>query len=173
MKTKKKLLMKARCNFGKALRLPLFVLLLSFLLPSISKADDMVLRVWQADGKVMNINLSEEPVTTYADGQLIITTTKTTVTFPLEQVVKYTYSDGTDGISSPSAISSEVSADGETITFTGLKPGTAVSLYTVAGQLVSTVTASGPTKTAVSVSQLPVGVYVVKANGVTYKITKR
>ena len=58
-----------------------------------------------------------------------------------------------------------------TILITGLKPGTAVSLYTVAGQLVSTVTASGPTKTAVSVSQLPVGMYVVKANGVTYKIT--
>ena len=67
----------------------------------------------------------------------------------------------------------QVSADGETITFTGLKPGTVVSLYTVAGQLVSTLTASCPTKTAVSVSQIPVGVYVVKANGVTYKITKR
>lgn len=152
---------------------PVVVLLLALLWPSAVKADDMVLRVWQADGKVMNIKLSEEPVTTYADGKLIITTTRTTVTFPLEQVVKYTYSDGTDGISSPAAMSSEVSADGETITFKGLKPGTAVSLYTVAGQLVSTVTSNGPAKTVVSVSQLPVGVYVVKTNGITYKITKR
>ena len=151
----------------------LLALLLTFLLPSAVKADDMVLRVWQADGKVMNIKLSEEPVTTYADGQLIITTTKTTVTFPLEQVVKYTYSDGTDGISSPATMSSEVSGDGETIVFKGLKPGTPVSLYTVAGQLVSTVTSAGPSKTSVSVSQLPVGVYVVKTNGITYKITKR
>ena len=169
MKTK---LVKSQGNLGKMLRLPLMVLLLSVLLPSMAKADDLVLQVWQADGKVMNINLNEQPVTTYSDGQLIITTTKTTVTFPLEQVVKYTYTDAT-GISSPEAVGSKMSADGESITFTGLKPNTPVYLYTVAGQLVKTVTATGQSKTTVSVSGFPVGVYVVKANGVTFKITKR
>ncbi len=135
-------------------------------------ADDLVLQVWQANGKVMNISLNEEPRTTYSDGQLIITTTKTTVTFPLEEVVKYTYADAS-GISSPNAVGSEFSADGETITFTGLKPNTPVYVYSVAGQLLTTVTATSHSKTTVSVSQFPVGVYVVKANGVTYKITKR
>ena len=106
------------------------------------------------------------------DEQLIIKTTKTTVTFPLEQVVKYTYTDAT-GISTPSAMGSQFSADGESITFTGLKPNTPVYLYTVAGQLLKTVTATGQSKTVVSVSRFPVGVYVVKANGVTFKITKR
>lgn len=172
MKTIKVLSMKSQCYLGKMLRLPLMALLFSVLLPTVAKADDLVLQVWQADGKVMNINLNEQPVTTYSDGQLIITTTKTTVTFPLEQVVKYTYADAS-GISSPSAMGSEFSADGESITFTGLKPNTLVYLYTVAGQLVSTVTATGQSKTTVSVSRFPVGVYVVKANGVTFKITKR
>ena len=172
MKTIKVLPKKSQCYLGKMLRLPLMALLLSVLLPSVAKADDLVLQVWQADGRVMNINLNEQPVTTYSDGQLIITTTKTTVTFPLEQVVKYTYTDAT-GISSPEAVGSKMSADGESITFTGLKPNTPVYLYSVAGQLVSTVTATGQSKTTVSVSGFPVGVYVVKANGVTFKITKR
>ena len=154
------------------LRLPLMALLLSVLLPSVAKADDLVLQVWQADGRVMNINLNEQPVTTYSDGQLIITTTKTTVTFPLEQAEKYTYTDAT-GISSTEAAGRKMSADGESITFTGLKPNTPIYLYSVAGQLVSTVTATGQSKTTVSVSGFPVGVYVVKANGVTFKITKR
>ena len=147
-------------------------LLLTFFVSQAAMADDLVLQVWQADGKVMNINLNEQPVTTYSDGQLIITTTKTTVTFPLEQVVKYTYTYAT-GISSPEAVGSKMSADGESITFTGLKANTPVYLYTVAGQLVNTVTATGQSKTTVSVSGFPVGVYVVKANGVTFKITKR
>jgi hypothetical protein len=147
-------------------------MLLTFFVSQAAMADDLVLQVWQANGKVLNISLNEEPRTTYSDGQLIITTTKTTVTFPLEQVVKYTYTDAT-GISSPEAVGSKVSADGESITFTGLKPNTPVYLYTVAGQLVSTVTATGQSKTTVSVSGFPVGVYVVKANGVTFKITKR
>jgi len=150
----------------------ILLLLLTFFVSQAAMADDLVLQVWQADGKVMNINLNEQPVTTYSDGQLIITTTKTTVTFPLEQVVKYTYTDAT-GISSPEAVGSKMSADGESITFTGLKANTPVYLYTVAGQLVKTVTATGQSKTIVSVSRYPVGVYVVKANGVTFKITKR
>lgn len=151
----------------------ILLLLLTFFVSQAAMADDLVLQVWQADGKVMNINLNEQPVTTYSDGQLIITTTKTTtVTFPLEQVVKYTYTDAT-GISSPEAVGSKVSADGESITFTGLKANTPVYLYTVAGQLVKTVTTTGQSKTTVSVSGFPVGVYVVKANGVTFKITKR
>ena len=150
----------------------ILLLLLTFFVSQAAMADDLVLQVWQADGKVMNINLNEQPVTTYSDGQLIITTTKTTVTFPLEQVVKYTYTDAT-GISSPEAVGSKVSADGESITFTGLKANTPVYLYTVAGQLLTTVTANGQSKTTVSVSGFPVGVYVVKANGVTFKITKR
>jgi hypothetical protein len=70
-------------------------------------------------------------------------------------------------------VGSEFSSDGESITFTGLKSNTPVYLYTVAGQLVKTVTATGQSKTVVSVSKFPVGVYVVKANGVTFKITKR
>ena len=171
MKTKT-IIMNSRGNLCKMLWLPFSVLLLSFLLPSVAKADDMVLQVWQADGKVMSINLNEQPVTTYSDGQLIIKTTKTTVTFPLEQVVKYTYTDAT-GISTPSAMGSQFSADGESITFTGLKPNTPVYLYTVAGQLLKTVTSTGQSKTVVSVSRFPVGVYVVKANGVTFKITKQ
>lgn len=150
----------------------ILLLLLTFFVSQAAMADDLVLQVWQADGKVMNINLNEQPVTTYSDGQLIITTTKTTVTFPLEQVVKYTYTDAT-GISSPEAVGSKMSADGESITFTCLKANTPVYLYTVAGQLVKTVTATGQSKTVVSVSGFPVGVYVVKANGVTFKITKR
>ena len=133
---------KSQGLLGGKLWQSLFALLLSILLPTVAKADDLVLQVWQADGKVMNISLNEEPVTTYSDGQLIIRTTKTTVTFPLEQVVKYTYADAS-GISSPEAVGSKMSADGESITFTGLKANTPVYLYTVAGQLVNTVVATG------------------------------
>ena len=63
--------------------------LLTFVLPCImAKADDQVLQIWQSDGNVMTIKLSEEPKTSYADGNLVIKTTKTSITFPLEKVVK-------------------------------------------------------------------------------------
>lgn len=137
------------------------------------KADDMVLQVWLADGQTMSINLNEEPRTTYSDGNLVIMTTKTTVTFPLEKVKKFTYRDASNGISQPNVVKAAFSADGETLSFSDLKSGTTILLYNVAGQLLRSVTPDSGNRAVVSVSQLPTGVYVVKMNDATYKITKR
>jgi hypothetical protein len=49
------------------------------------------LQVWRADGEVITFDLDEEPVTTYADGNLVIKTSKKTITYPLEKVWKFTY----------------------------------------------------------------------------------
>ena len=49
------------------------------------------LQVWRADGEVITFDLDEEPVTTYADGNLVIKTSTRTITYPLEKVRKYTY----------------------------------------------------------------------------------
>ena len=137
-------------------------------------ADGRTLQIWQADGQIVTISLNEEPVTTYSEGNLIITTISTTITYPLEQVDRYTYvtenmSEG-DGV--PDGIKGILSNDGETLTFKGLKSISGICIYSASGQLIRTVKANGD-KVAVSLSQLPTGVYLVKANGVTYKISKR
>lgn len=151
------------------------LLLLSVLslFSSTVKAEDMVLQVWLADGQILSINLSEEPRTTYNDGNLVITTTKTAISYPLEKVKRYTYASASNGISSPNVVKATFSADGETLTFNGLKTGTSIMLYNVAGQLLRKVAPTTEGRAAVSVSQLPTGVYVVKMNDATYKITKR
>ena len=74
---------------NKMKRTVLFLIIAVFSLTT--QADDSKLLVWQADGKVVAFSLDEEPVTTYSNGNLVITTTSKTVTYPLEQVRKYTY----------------------------------------------------------------------------------
>ena len=105
------------------------VLLLAFLwlYSSAVNADDMILQIWLANGQVMSINLSEEPRTTYNDGNLVITTTKTTISYPLEKVKRYTYASVSTVISTPKGVEATFSADGETLTFKGLKTGTSNS----------------------------------------------
>ena len=147
----------------------LFILLVSALAV---KADDMLLQIWQADGQVVTIALSEEPVTRYADGNLIITTTKTSITYPLEKVRKYTYVSA-DGISSLEGMKSRLSQDGETLIFSGLSQGTEITMYSTSGLVLRKVKSGSQAKITVSVSDLPPGVYLVKVNSVTYKITKR
>ena len=150
----------------------LFVLL-TIALTMAAQADDRVLKVWQSDGQVLTISLADEPRTTYSDGNLIITSSKSSVTFPLEKVRRYTYESAASGIDEAKAVRAAFSRDGETLTLAGLKPGTAIYLYNVAGQLLRIIDSGTQPKVVVSVSNLPVGVYVVKANDVTYKITKR
>ena len=147
-----------------------FIVLFTFALSSM--AEDLILQIWQSDGKVVNIDLNEQPVTRYADGNLIITTTKTTISYPLEKVAKYTYVSA-EGIQSLESMRSKFSQDGETITFSGLKQGTEIAVYASSGQMLRKTKAGPHAKTTVSVSDLPLGVYLVKVNSVTYKITKR
>ena len=148
--------------------------LLTFVLACImAKADGQVLQIWQSDGNVMTIKLSEEPKTSYADGNLVIKTTKTSITFPLEKVVKFTYSKESTGISSPVEMQSDISSDGQTITFTNLKPHTSIYLYNTLGQLLRTIDCDEQSNAIVSVSHFPVGVYIVKVNSVTFKMIKR
>ena len=151
----------------------LLLLLMVLFATSLAKADDKVLQILLSDGQVVSINLSEEPRTTYQDGNLVITTTKNTVTYPLEQVKKFTYSSIATGIEAPQQLGVAFSKDGETLTITGLKPHTKVTLYNVAGQLLKTIDSKDSKKVVVSASQFPFGVYVVKVNGGTYKIMKR
>ena len=138
-------------------------------------ADGRALQIWQTDGQIVTISLNEEPRTTYNEGNLIITTTKTTITYPLEQVWKYTYvlegsiSEG-DGV--PDGIKAILSDDGETLSFKGLKSNSDIQLYSAAGQLLRTFK-SNSDKVAVSISQFPTGVYIVKANGITYKLARQ
>ena len=139
----------------------------------VAKADDRVLKVWQSDGQVLTISLADEPRTTYSDGNLIITSAKATVSFPLEKVRRYTYESVVDGIDELKTVRAAISKDGETLTLTGLKPHTSIYLYNIAGQLLRTIDSGDQPKVVISVSHLPNGVYVVKANDVTYKITKR
>lgn len=80
------------------MRQSIFTILIAVLMSIVStnaagktKVIEAKLQVWQADGKVVTYALDEEPVTTYADGNLVIKTSKTTITYPLEDVRKFTY----------------------------------------------------------------------------------
>ena len=151
----------------------IILLLLFFATLTVVKADDRVLQVWLADGQVVSISLNDEPRTTYQDGNLVITTSKNSVTYPLEQVKRFTYVSLADGIDAPRAVGAAFSTDGETLTFTGLQPHTSIYLYNVAGQLLKTLDSGDRSKAVISASRLPIGVYIVKVNGGTYKIRKR
>ena len=149
------------------------LLLLSWLMAMADEPKSRLV-VWAKDGTKTYFDLAENPKTTFKDNDLVITSESMTVNYPLEQVLRYTYelvSTGIESISLEKTV--RISQRGDALTLENLKPGTAVSLYTVDGKCVMTHTIGDSRSVTISLSDRPSGVYIVKASNVTYKMLKR
>lgn len=69
----------------------LFTLLLLAMTIGIWADTQQRLIVWMKNGDKVYFNLVEEPETTFENGLLIIKTTRSTVSYQLENVLRYTY----------------------------------------------------------------------------------
>ena len=99
-------------------------------------------------------------------------TKNSSITYPLEKVKKYTFVSSSD-IQEINGMGASFSQDGETLIFRNLKENTNIEIFTVSGQVIKKINNGKHSKATVSVSNLPIGVYVIKANDLTFKITKR
>ena len=130
--------------------------------------------VWQKNGDKVRFDLAELPETTFTNGQLVVTTSKTTVYYQLENILRYTYEGVKTAIDlMPNERSVVVSRDGDAVTFENLKAGTTVSIYAANGTLVEQLTAAEGQPLRCSVSSHPNGVYLVKAGSQTIKLLKQ
>lgn len=141
-----------------------------------SLADSQRLVVWQKSGQKVYFDLTEEPETTFEDGNLVIRTSRTTVSYPLTNVLRYTYEGGTiTDVGDVKMRPGEVRflQNAEQMAFDGLQDGTILEVYTLDGVKIKTVKAQGGQRTVVSLADQAAGTYIVKAGEATYKFMKR
>ena len=157
-----------------------FALLLTLLLaqPVAMLADQLnTLVVLTKDNVQHQFVIAEaKPEVTFEGNSLKVTCAKTSTsaTFALADVLRFTYvkSDGS-GIDELSDDPAAVSFDKGTLVISQLKAGATVDVYNTDGRLVQQLKARRSGTYRLSLSQLPTGVYVVKAGDTTYKIMKR
>ena len=131
---------------------------------------DQMLQVVKMDGQTHTINLNQEPVTTYEDGNLVITTINAIVTYPLEVVRKFVFISGTEDIQNIKGDRFEISKDGKFLTLSGLAKDTDAYLYSVNGMLMERIHVTASTSISINLESYPLGVYMIKVDGATYKI---
>ena len=117
--------------------------------------------------------LTDKPNVTFEGKNLKVKVAKNTATFALTDVIRFTYKkvDPT-GIDEPVAEPAELSFDDGILVISNIKAGTVVSVYTLDGQPVQQMKPARTGTYRLNLSQLPSGVYVVKAGTITYKIAK-
>ena len=157
------------------MKLTLLMLLLALSLTAWAEDDSTQrLVVWQKSGEKVYFDLTEKPETTFEEGQLVIKTTKTTVYYLLQNVLRYTYEGTMTAIDGPKLKPGEVRflQGTDQMAFDGLPDGLTLELYSLDGKKLSTQTHGGE-RTVLSLAGYPAGTYVVKIGDATYKFLKR
>ena len=128
--------------------------------------------IHQKDGKVANFAFSEKPVVTYADNQLVITTTKTSVQYPLYllQKIDFELTDAT-AVEQVKPDAKFRFTDG-TLYITGGDPGSQVVIYDMRGMTEGQYRIDDAGNAVISLQSLSKGLYIVKTNHFTFKFTK-
>ena len=100
--------------------------------------------------------------------------TKSDVTYQLSDILRFTYETrSTTGISELRTTQAEVDYKDGQLVISGIKAGGSVNVYSLEGKLVKQLTAQRSGTYRLSLASLSKGVYIVKADNVTYKIMKR
>lgn len=132
--------------------------LLTLFAVAISWADS-ALFVHQKSGGVVEFAFSERPVVTYNEGNLIISVANASVTYPLEDMQKFTFGEVDDDVTrivAPESVTPQPTY-----------------IYSVDGKLMRTLEPGKDGRTPASVVGLPAGTYIVKNGKTSYKIQKK
>lgn len=155
-------------------RLQLLLLLL-LALPMGMLADNLnTLVVKMKNGAETAFFLKDKPNVTFEGTNLKVVSEKTTTSFALADVLRFTYvKRDPSGIDQQVIDPTEISYEDGVLVISQIKAGASVGVYALDGKLVRQLKAQRAGTYRLSLSELPTGLYLVKADNVTYKITKQ
>jgi hypothetical protein len=150
-----------------------FLLLALLSVAAESYAQSPRLVVWQKGGDKVYFELADLPETTFEGNLLVIRTSKTTVDYQLDNILRYTYENVPDNIELlPNERLVKVNSNGDVVTVQGMREGATARLYGADGMLLEERTSTGNRPVSFSIRNRPSGVYVVKAGSETVKMMK-
>ena len=135
----------------------------------VAKAEDKSLIITFSDNTTQTFVLSALPQITMANNKMTISAGSTTAEYDLYKIKTFTFS-GTTGIENIENNTSII-AEGDKIIIEGANAN--VKIFSVDGKTATLKTTSLSNSTIIDISSLGKGVYIIKANDKTLKISKK
>ena len=155
------------------------LLLLSFLMAcviGVRAADKQNTLFVLTKGNVLHqFVLADKPKVTFEGTNLKVTceNASASYTFNLSDVIRFAYDEkSATGIDEVVAKPIDVMQEGDVLVVSQLKAGATVSVFALDGKLVRQLKPQRSGTYRLNLSELPSGLYIVKAGNTTYKITK-
>lgn len=134
-----------------------------------ASAEVKYLIVSRTDGSKAAFALADDPVVKNSATELTIESTASTITVPFAELANYTFSEtGFNAVDETLADESHTIRDGQ-ITFTGLKPNSQISVYSLDGREMLRSRADADGYAAIDLGSLGKGVYIVRTNSSSFK----
>lgn len=126
------------------------------------------------DGSKVAYALSEKPLVTFSETDLIVKTKSLEVNYPFDKMDRLIYEyealdDKVDLLTDGQAMINK----GDYLLFPELKSGDSVMIYSSNGVLVADKKMGADGEYVFPLNEVPIGIYMVKVNDVTYKIVKK
>lgn len=152
-------------------------LLLAFLLTAFSSMAyaQNTIAIYQKDGKVATFEFSEKPVVTYSGNDLVLTTKKTTVNYPVYMLKKIIF-DIKDPVNGIDVLEMENKGEfnfqGEMLYISGGEPGSSVYIYNISGIMVGKYRLDSEGSVSIPMQGMDKSLYIVKTTRFTFKFRK-
>ena len=117
--------------------------------------------------------INEEPTISFSGDNIVVKTNTTELVYAMEDVSYFNYENTPTEISGASSASDGMTIDGDHIAFSGLPAGSKIYVYSPSGKVCMMETVDADGNASLSISALPRGIYVINANKISTKITKK
>ena len=146
-----------------------------FMLTGMAQAQNAV-AIHQKNGQVATFAFTEKPVVTYSGSDLVLTTTKTTVNYPIYLLKKLVFDvDWTESVNKIENVQTfDVLFrfhDG-TLSIIGGQPGSIVTLHNIKGQKVGQYRLDADGSTTIPTQSWGQDIYIVKTKSLSFKFSK-
>lgn len=147
----------------------LFTLLLAAVL-RVSAVEQNVVAVYQLDGQKALFAFADQPEVTYTATDLTLTTTKTSVQYPISQLKKIQFetADMPEGIDEIEVTKQFTFRDGSII-IEGGEPNSLVNIYSVSGALTAQYRLDGNGDAVIPMQGLSGNAYIFANGSITFK----
>ncbi len=132
--------------------------------------------IHQVDGQVATFAFTEKPVVTYSGNNLVLTTTNTSVQYPIYMLKKIDFDVSFDDLTGIESVEKKADAqfrfqDGM-ISVVGGESGSQVFLYSMSGTKVGQYRLDGSGHIDIPVQHLSKGIYIIRTKHFTFKFRK-
>lgn len=123
-------------------------------------------------GEIVTCTINRHPQITYGENQVRLTSETLDLEYPVSEVDRLYFSGSSDLQSVIDDRGEMKNAEG-CLTFSGYAPGSLVRVVTASGQVLVAEKTDEQGSLSIDLSTYPQGIYLINANGTTYKIVKK